>query len=87
MKTKPTIILSADKMNFLRKIAASKNSNDVKLWNSIWTEAKAPGMLKDDKLAVQIPEVLCPKGRAAIKELEFTVAEIEDIANHLSTKH
>lgn len=71
----------------MKKIAASKNSNDMKLWNSIWTEAKAQGMSKDDKLAVQIPEILCPKGKDVIKELEFSVAEIEDIANHLNKRH
>lgn len=69
----------------MRKVAASKNCNDMKLWKSIRTAAKGHGLTKNDKLAVQIPEVLRPKGKGfVIKELEFSVAEIEEIANHVN---
>lgn len=74
----------SDRLSFLNKIAASKNSNDTKLWTNILSQARVQGMSKDDKLAVQIPEVLCTKGRDSLKELEFSVAEIEEIANRLN---
>lgn len=68
----------------MKKVAASKNCNDIKLWRSIYTAAKGHGLTKNDKLAVQIPEILRPKGKGiVIKELEFTVADIQDIANQV----
>lgn len=41
----------------------------------------------NDKLAVQIPAVLCTNSKEAIKELEFSVAEIEDIAKYIAKRH
>lgn len=67
----------------MKKVASSKNCNDIKLWRSIRGAAKRQGMSKNDKLAVQIPEILRPKGKDIIKELEYSVAEIEEIASQL----
>ncbi|KAJ8920449.1 hypothetical protein NQ315_005317 [Exocentrus adspersus] len=66
------------KAEFRDTLSSTKDSDKVKLWHSICTQAKINGHTKDDKVTIQIPERKNIKGNKVV-EIEYTLAELEGL--------
>ncbi|KAL3278201.1 hypothetical protein HHI36_013540 [Cryptolaemus montrouzieri] len=71
-----------EKLEFLRTLSRTKDSDKEKLWESIWAQAKANGQSKQDKVTIQLPRRNGTEFNDMI-EIEFTIGEIE----YMLTKH
>ncbi|XP_045465247.1 uncharacterized protein LOC123674447 [Harmonia axyridis] len=71
-----------EKLEFLRTLSRTKDSDKERLWESIWAQAKANGQTKQDKVTIQLPRKNGSEFNDMI-EIEFTIGEIE----YMLTKH
>ncbi|XP_023310936.1 uncharacterized protein LOC111691805 [Anoplophora glabripennis] len=66
------------KTEFRETLSNTKESDKLKLWHSVWIQAKMNGQNRDDKVTIQMPDRKNLRNNKTV-EIEYTIAELEEL--------